>query len=430
MSQPTVIAPSAIPQPALQVETGPILVAVKPLDGHEGALGMGRWLAQQTQRELHLVSIVEPPDASAALAGVPPLSVGHYRVERDEVVKTLRERLEESVLPPASRRLDVLDGSVSSCIANLGRDRGASVIVVGTGRHGALGRFLYGERALEILRQSVRPVLVVAPSARVPLRRAIVAVDFSQASLRAAAASLAMLTPGGRLTLVHVESALRLDEASIGWFDAEYEQRASRMLERFSAALPAAPDVSVDTTFLRGDAVDMLLGYAAREDADLIACGRLRHPLVVRLLIGSTSAALVRRGPRAVLVAPEQPYDNELDAGSWLTGVTVSRTPDAWPAFLRRFSERNTGRPAQLTLDAGKSGTTSVERGYVLLGVDYDRRTVRADIMLGDPMTMGSHVTHCIAGLRSLELVSDMDGRDLRLELDGAAGRYTLTLAA
>jgi hypothetical protein len=68
----------------------------------------------------------------------------------------------------------------------------------------------------------------------------------------------------------------------------------------------------------------------------------------------------------------------------------------------------------------------SVDRGYLLLAVDYDRRGERADIILGDPHTAGSHLTHRITGISRILTVMDPDGRDSRVEFDTGSGRCML----
>jgi nucleotide-binding universal stress UspA family protein len=256
----------------------------------------------------------------------------------------------------------------------------------------------------------------------------MVSVDFSQASMRAAVAAVGMLDRGGRITLVHVKSAMRLNEDSVGWWNDAYELRSREMLARFADALPEPAGVTVDTALLHGDTVETLVNYAVVQDVDLIGCGRRRHPLLERILVGSVSSALIRRAPCSVLVAPERPYDHAMEDASWMTGVRVSRDPGEWPALLEGMSRRNAGRRVQLVMETdGADGVESLEKGYAFLTAEYDRPGKRVNIVLGDPEAPGSHLTHRIAGLRELELSADSSGLDTRLQLDAAPGRCTLT---
>ncbi|MFL5607851.1 MAG: universal stress protein [Gemmatimonadaceae bacterium] len=409
-------------------ETGPVLVAVKPFEGGESALATAQWLAAKNASPLQVLSVAEMQDAMALAAGAPPLPQSYYQSERDDAVARLRAEAAEGPHGDASCRVDVLEGPASITISHTARDRGASFIVVGTGRHAVLGRFLYGERALEVVRDAVGPVLVVPPTAHPPFEHAMVAVDFSQASMRAAVAALALLDRGGRLSLVHVKSAVRLNEQDAGWWNDTYELRSREMLARFADVLPEPPGVTVDTTLLHGVPAEKLLAFAKAQGVDVIACGRQRHSLVERILVGSVSSALVRRAPCAVLVTPERPYDKTIDDASWMTGVRVSRDRDEWPELLWEVSRRNAGRRAQLVMEAERpGGIESVEKGYSFLAAEYDAKDRKVSIILGDRLAPGSQLTHRLAGLRELELVADSSGKDTRLQVDAAAGRCVVS---
>ena len=127
-------------------------------------------------------------------------------------------------------------------------------IVVGTGQHGALGRLVYGERAVQIARLAERPVVVVPPSAAAgPVAAAIVAVDFSPASQRAARFAIEMLADGGRLTLVHVKSAVNLSEEGAGWWEEAYERRTVDLFRRLVASLRPERGITIATQMLHGE---------------------------------------------------------------------------------------------------------------------------------------------------------------------------------
>lgn len=409
-------------------ETGPVLVALKPLDGGESALRTSQWLAAKTGSELQVLSIVERDDTLALAAGASPLPEEYYQRERADATTRLRAQAVQGPHGDATCRVDVLEGPTSITIAHTARDRGSSVVIVGTGRHNVLGRFLYGERALQLVREAVGPVLVVPPHADPPFKHAMVAVDFSQASMRAAIVALGMLERGGRLSLVHVKSAVRLSEDDAGWWNDAYELRSREMLARFAELLPEPPGIAVETSLLRGAPSETLLGFAREQVVDVIACGRRRHSLVERILVGSVSSALVRRAPCSVLVAPERPYDKELDDASWMTGVRVSRDRDEWPELIRGVSQRNAGRRAQLVMEGERpEGIESIEKGYSFLAAEYEPKDQKVNIVLGDRDTPGSQLAHHIAGLREVEMVADSTGRDTKLQLDAAPGRCVLS---
>jgi nucleotide-binding universal stress UspA family protein len=410
---------------------GPVLVAVKP-DGSDGAITVARWVAVRTGSQLHVLNVNDQTnDAVSLAAGIPPLGREYTLSECAELRRHLATQLPQDLQSPESCCVDVLDGPTSTTITNTARDRGARLIVVGTGRHSVLGHFLYGERALEVVRGAAGPVLVVPPTASPPFGHAVVAVDFSQASMRAAVAALDLLEPDGRLSLVHVKSAVRLDEQETGWWNDAYERRSREMLAQFADALPEPPGVRVDTALLHGDPVAVLLKFVEEHEVDLIACGRRRHSLVERILVGSVSTALVRRAAHAVLVAPERPYDSRLQDESWLTGSCMSNDSEEWPDLLRDFSKRNAGRRALLVMGTnGTDGAEGLQKGYELLAAEYDRRERRLNITVGDPGARGSQLSYKIAGLRELELRADSTGRDTKLSFVAEPGRGALTFDA
>jgi nucleotide-binding universal stress UspA family protein len=425
MTHTNVLDPQTGPA-ALDTGAGPVLVALKPFDGGDSAISFAHWIAARRHAGLQAMSVIEMGDVGTMVAGLPPLPQDYYDREREEVEADLRSRVTRAgeSRPP---RVDVVEGPPGSTVAAAAAERRAGMIVIGTGQHGVLGRFLYGERALEVVRSAESAVLVVPPYAEPPIERAIVAVDFSQASVRAAVAALGMLDDGGRLTLVHVASTSRHLDGRAVRSEADVERRTRSLFARFLDALPDAVGVRLDTITLRGDAVGALLRYAEDEEVQLIACGRRRHSIVERLLVGSVSTALVRGAPCCVLVAPERPEDDDVDARLVFGDVRPSTDPKEWRALMHDVSERNAGRRARLSLEAtAPGGVESVDRGYLLLALDYDRRGERADIILGDPHVVGSHLTHRITGIHRIEMVMDPDGRDARVEFDTKSGRCML----
>ena len=242
---------------------GPVLVTLAPVDGGGSAISMAHWFAERRHADLQAISMIE--------------------------------------------------GTPGSTVASVAADRHASAIVIGTGRHGMLGRFLYGERALEVVRGAECPVLVVPPYVEPPITRAMVAVDFSQASKRAALSVLEILDPGSDLTLVHVQRAARHVNGQAHRTLENDERRKRDLFSRFLDALPASVGVQIQTVTLRGDAVGALLRYAEEQEVQLIACGRRRRSITERPLVGSVSTALIRGAPCSVIVAPERLGDDEPD---------------------------------------------------------------------------------------------------------------------
>ena len=108
--------------------------------------------------------------------------------------------------------VDVLDDDGAKSIVQMARRHAAPVIVVGAGRQDGSG-LAHGELAMQIVSAADRPVLVVPSDAATPTADvAVVAVDFSPASVRAAREVMPLLAFGGRLILVHVRTAVSVNQ--------------------------------------------------------------------------------------------------------------------------------------------------------------------------------------------------------------------------
>jgi nucleotide-binding universal stress UspA family protein len=286
-------------------QEGPVMLASKPFTGLDAPLAIARWLAAREERELHVVSVLEHNDTMAVSAGI-LLPERYHTEERDALAAQIGRDLAQLEGHAEQPQVEIVDGPSARGVVDAAHRCNARVIVIGTGKHDPIGRYIYGERALEIVSIADRPVLIVPREATAAsIGVAVVAVDFSPASVRAACAVLPMLSQGGRLILVHVKTDAGRREENPGWWNDAYERRSADLFAQFQRQLPAIPGISVETKFLRGDAVGTILEYATVCGAGIIACGRLGHSLIARIFVGSVSSALVRQATCPVLVAPE-----------------------------------------------------------------------------------------------------------------------------
>ena len=291
-------------------QEGPVLLATKPYNGLDASLAIARWLAAREERELHVVTVLEQPNGVADATGMPPLPLRSYPEERVLLADEMRRALTLDGTGRDLPHVDVLDGPAAQSVVDVARERSARVIVIGTGKHDVLGRVFYGERALDIVRLADRPVLIVPRDARArAVALAVVAVDFSPASLRAARAALPMLSVGSKLVLMHVRAATPEKGELTDRREFAYERDCETKFREFLRHLPLLPGIVVETRYLHGDPARTIVACANANDAGLIACGRAGHSFVQRLLVGSVSSAIVRQASCPVLVAPELAED-------------------------------------------------------------------------------------------------------------------------
>jgi nucleotide-binding universal stress UspA family protein len=410
----------------------PLLVAVKPYDRCDATLEMAQWLADEEGRPLHAVTVLETNDTVAIAAGIPVLPEQYRAEERAAVADLLEERLaRRSPHADGEQRVDVIEGPAARSVADVAEERAVSAIVVGTGSHGRLGRLVYGEHAVQISRLTDRPLLVVPPNAHAGrFARAMVAVDFSPPSRRAAQLALDFVADEGELALVHVKSAVSLSEESAGWWEEAYERRTADLFHRFVALLEVPRGIRVTTRMLHGDVAATLLAHARDRFVGLVACGGRRHSFLERVLLGSVSTELIRRTEWPLLVVPARAQDEADDARPAMGGVVESWDTSAGPGLIERCGRRNGGRPTQLRFrTASPQGVGSIEQGYRLLDASFDRAATRAEIVLGDAESSGSQVSHRVSNVCAVMVSTDASGRDTALRLDTASGRCTVTLS-
>ena len=286
---------------------GPLLVALEERHPVDGALHLAQVLARRDQVNAHLLAIVRPlafPQALVAADDLAAIEQGRLQQARDGA----RQALHRAHGIATYWSTEAVLGGSASVLARVARERGSALTIIGMALPHAPERMACEDAVLQIVRKSQIPVLAVPPSTdRLP-RRAIVAVDFSAPSRRAAAMALTLLRSRGTLTLAHVQP--EVDFAALGrpGLDAIYASGRDALLQELETELRKqigdARDVTVDTLVLHGDASEALLGRAREGSYDLIAAGTagLAAPDVHDM--GSVSSALLRGAACAVLVVP------------------------------------------------------------------------------------------------------------------------------
>lgn len=184
----------------------------------------------------------------------------------------------------------------------------AGLLVLGARGEGFLRQLTLGSTASRLLRKSRQPVLVVKQAPHEPYRRALVAIDFSPASL-AALAAVRQLAPEATLVLVHAVELPFEGKMQYAGVDPEIIQRYRiqaqldgmqrlRELAR-QQALPA----SCQLFALHGNAPSLLLEQEQEQDCDLIVVGKRGTHMIEELLLGSTTKHLLMESQGDVLVA-------------------------------------------------------------------------------------------------------------------------------
>ena len=393
----------------------------------DGALLAGRVLGGSAD-EVKIVAAVPPLPIVSPEAQLPldPEVEARRAADLTAAVEAQAQR----VLGGRARwNIEVRAGEPARAIVEAAREAGAHLVVTGLGRHGLVDRVFGDETALRLIRLGSLPVLAVPASFVHAPRHIVVAMDFSQPSIRAARMAIDMAAESATVHLVHVAPR---DASSMLWSGgdwlATYEADAHAELTRAAARLNPPPGITVERTVLHGDPATQLLAYVAKVDADLIAAGSHGHGFVARVLVGSVVTKVLRGSACGVLITPsraERPEKASVRRGG---AARVTNVPQVeWVIRLNEFTKRNIGRRSVLEIDDPELGAQAQEHDYPLLGATYDFHDGRVELMLGDLGSVERHLTRSIGDVRTIDILTGADDRDIALRIAHGAGQSLLT---
>lgn len=426
------VSPSGTPLTATPSQkparTAAILVATDGSERSDAALATAHRLAPHLGA-IEVLSVLEPMPIISPEAQL-PIAAELEEQRRDDRIADVRAQLKRVTGSESAWPAELGEGSPAALITRRARELDAKLIVVGLGRHRIVDRLFGSEMALQVLRLATVPVLCVDPAGLGgPARRAVAAVDFSDMSTAAVRAAVQLMDRKARLTLAHVVSR---DQAAGVWEQWEeiYSKALTESFEKLERDLDLPDGITVDMQTFKGDPAGELLHAADAAGADLIITGSHGHGFLSRMLLGSVATGLVRGARCSVLVVPRAEYD--LGEHEGMTG-TEHPLPSRvalrdWAQRLEEFTKRNTGRRATLEVDDPELGAQAQEIDYPLLGVSYDHRDARVEIMLGELGYGGRHFTRSIGDVTSIDVLQDDQARDVALRVQHGAGQTLLTL--
>jgi nucleotide-binding universal stress UspA family protein len=294
--------------------TGPVLVATDGTEASDAALRVADGIARDHGLFVHAISVLEPLSSIFApvdglMVALPPTVSDATRM--DVRLTTVRERVRKTVRPGDAWGIQVRIGPIAATLVAVAREMDASLIVLGLGKHRPVDRLLGDEIAAQVVRRASIPVLVVPSNATVPLRRAVVGIDFSRASIRAARAAVSLTTPPGHVWLAHVKPPLEIPSEAYEGALVIYTQGVLSTFKKIEERLEAVELLEVRPVVLEGRVADELLAFGASHHADLLVTGAHGRTLVERLLIGSVTTKVLRAAQCAVLVIPPYREDRE-----------------------------------------------------------------------------------------------------------------------
>ena len=274
-----------------------ILVATDLTETSTAAVATAARLADAAGATLHVVHVA-PDRSEADRASDHP---SEYESAFDRTLAVAKT----ATLP----QTHLLSGEPPSAVAMLADRLAADVVVLGRRRderHSTPDRPV-GSTAYSFVTRTLVPVLVVCEPLSLPMRRALVAIDASEAArgslLVALSWSSALRPPASTdatLTVLHVETGEASSERSghmqrSAAHDAEVLQRnaagwAGVTLERLTVTNP--------------DPAEAISQQAAATKAELVILGTRSSAEHEQSIWGSTSAAVTRRSTIPILLVP------------------------------------------------------------------------------------------------------------------------------
>jgi nucleotide-binding universal stress UspA family protein len=309
---PTTSVPvrTSVPTVPRQRLEGPIVLATDGTAQSSGAFAAAVAIAaggmrRRERAEKLGVRVVTVCDALPVVVPeiAPVLPHEFLEGRRSDMLSAALEQVRYNVADTSRWSVDALSGPAAPTIAETADETGASLIVMGLGKHELYDRVFGSETALRVMQQSHVPVLAVPQNWIGIPRSLLVAVDFGAASLRAAQTAVRIIAPGGSICFAHVAPDIGLPEHDGDDLAAIYRANLEEEFDKFIAAVGVPGDVTVTRTALYGDPARTLLNRARHQGVDMIVAGTHGLNAFARLFVGSVASKLVRGSQCALLVA-------------------------------------------------------------------------------------------------------------------------------
>lgn len=254
-----------------------------------------RILAEDSDFNIKLVHVLEPVGEAMIDPGLARIMRDHQTAEARQIADWLKGRTDVQV------GLEVVKGSPAWELAS--RAKKADLVLLGSSTEDA---FAAGPTTRRVAQMAQSDVLVVRRQPRVPYRRIIAAVDFSEFS-RAAVEKALSLSPQGEVTVLYSLPS-RFDSllADAGLFREEMDASRDSRLE---AAQDRMVEFSQDwngkvrTMVTDGPPAEIIDESVRRRNADLVVVGSRGATATRMVLLGTVAEGVIGNAPCDVLVA-------------------------------------------------------------------------------------------------------------------------------
>jgi len=283
----------------------PIVIGIDSSNVAPSAVVTGMRIAQRASVGYTLVHGTVPLSEIPTLVPISSVEPGvlarHLQATaRRDLLRTLRG----NVPPEALNHLDVRIAYPLDALRDAIDERDAGLLVMGGKRHTVLGRLTAGSLSHRAVRTIDIPTMVTCES-HYSIRRILVAIDLSSSSRPTLdwGARFAELLDTEMRVLHVVEPSSIFAQFPVRVYDEQLRRRHAE--QRFDEFLASGGGPSRPAANLRVGRAAVEITHEARSwGADLVVVGSHGKRWIDRLLIGSTTEALLNTLPSSLLVIP------------------------------------------------------------------------------------------------------------------------------
>ena len=254
-----------------------------------------RLVAEEIGSQLKLVHVLEPLKEAMIGPGIAEIMRRHQKGEAEALAEWCRSRTSIEV------DLEVVKGSPSWELA--ARAKQADLVAIGSS---SIDAFNAGPTTRRVARKAVSDILVVRRQPRVPYRRILAAVDFSEAS-RIAVERAQHFFPDADITvLFSLPSRFDPIMADAGLFPEEVDASRGARLEAANdrmAEFAQGWDGDLRTIVVDGPPTETIDEVVRRRNADLVVVGSRGATATRMVLLGTVAEGILIQAPCDVLVA-------------------------------------------------------------------------------------------------------------------------------
>jgi nucleotide-binding universal stress UspA family protein len=276
----------------------PVIVGVDPAREHDGGLSLASLLGELTRS----------PIVAVAAHDVHPLPTGLVPPGYDALA---RERAQAAVtsairaLPAGTRGSAVESASPARALHELAEAARAAVLVLGSSRHGSVGRVFSGSVGDRVLNGSVCPVAIAPRGYTRPAAVGSIGVGFVKTPEgRAALTAAAALARASGATLEVLAAVPPVSAAIVPPGDAYHSAlelaRVAAEDETRAVVEELAPGVAATVVAVSESPVPALIELSGR--CELLVCGARGYGPALSVLLGSVSRRLARKAHCPLLV--------------------------------------------------------------------------------------------------------------------------------